>query len=61
MDLVRSRAMTTFLFVMFKHYSQRFLAVEALRCLGNCIVNETCAGAVLERGVDVICKVRYNK
>lgn len=49
--------MTTFLFVMFKHCAESCLAEDALRCTANCAANELCASAVLERGVNVICKV----
>lgn len=49
--------MTTFLFVMFKHYAEPCLAEDALRCTANCAANDMCAAAILERGVNVICKV----
>ncbi|KAL8455491.1 hypothetical protein Emag_000620 [Eimeria magna] len=56
-ELTRTRAMTTFLFVMFKHYAEPCLAEDALRCTANCAANEVCASAILERGLNVICKV----
>lgn len=56
-DLMKARAMTTVLFVMFKHSAESCLAEDALRCTANCAANEMCAAAVLERGVNVICKV----
>lgn len=56
-ELIRTRAMTTFLFVMFKHYAEPCLAEDALRCTANCAANDMCAAAILERGVNVICKV----
>ncbi|KAL8273045.1 hypothetical protein Esti_002966 [Eimeria stiedai] len=56
-ELTRTRAMTTFLFVMFKHYAEPCLAEDALRCTANCAANEVCASVILERGLNVICKV----
>ncbi|KAL8436211.1 hypothetical protein Efla_003741 [Eimeria flavescens] len=53
-ELTRTRAMTTFLFVMFKHYAEPCLAADALRCTANCTANETCASAILERGLNVV-------
>ncbi|OEH79632.1 hypothetical protein cyc_04244 [Cyclospora cayetanensis] len=56
-ELLKMRAMTTLLFVMFKHGKEPCLAEDALRCIANCASNERCAAAILERGVNVICKV----
>ncbi|KAL8434606.1 hypothetical protein ACSSS7_003081 [Eimeria intestinalis] len=39
------------------HYAEPCLAEDALRCTANCASNEVCASAILERGLNVICKV----
>lgn len=56
-DLVRLRAMTAFLFVLLKHHKNALFCRDALCCIANCASYPPCAEAVMERGINVVCKV----
>ncbi|CBZ54443.1 conserved hypothetical protein [Neospora caninum Liverpool] len=55
-DLVRLRVMTAFLFVLLKHHKNASFCRDVLCCIANCASYRPCAEAVMERGVNVICK-----
>ncbi|PHJ16441.1 hypothetical protein CSUI_009743, partial [Cystoisospora suis] len=55
-DLVRLRAMTAFLFVLLKHHKSAPFCRDALCCIANCASYGPCAEAVMERGINVVCK-----
>ncbi|KFG53822.1 hypothetical protein TGFOU_223780 [Toxoplasma gondii FOU] len=55
-DLVRLRVMTAFLFVLLKHHRNESFCRDVLCCVANCASYQPCAEAVMERGVNVICK-----